>query len=90
MRINKSLEIANFLLEKGKYMSAREIFESGFRFNQDGTTVTNIKVALNEIHESSVFVTNKNRDARGVNRYRVTQIHSISEAVKWRQLLGRK
>jgi hypothetical protein len=56
MKINKSMEIAQFSLKQGVLLSAREMWERGFRYSRGETTPDNIGVVLNKIHESDRFV----------------------------------
>lgn len=56
MRINKSMEIAAFSLAQGKYLTAREMWNLGFRYSRGETTPDSISVVLNKIHESDRLV----------------------------------
>ena len=64
MKINKSMEIAEFALAQGRYLTARDMWDLGFRFSRGETTPDNISAVLNKIHESDRIVAK--RQAPGV------------------------
>lgn len=54
-RVNKSMEIAQFSLEQGQFLSAREMFNMGFRYSRGETTPDGVSAVMNKLHESSRF-----------------------------------
>lgn len=58
-RVNKSMEIAQFSLKHGVYLSAREMFNMGFRYSSGETTPDGISVVMNKLHESARFVVDR-------------------------------
>ena len=104
MRINKSMEIAEFSLAQGKYLTAREMWNLGFRYSRGETTPDAISVVLNKIHESDRLVV-KRQVFKEANRRRcrimVTEIKERETlnrarndmlpqvAERWRWLLSR-
>lgn len=105
MRINKSMEIAKFSLEQGVLLSAREMWERGFRYSRGETTPDNIGVVLGKIHESDRFVLERTVTCEGrARRCRVlvTEIKKPEtqnrarndmlpqQAERWRWLLSRR
>lgn len=68
MKINKSMEIAKFSLEQGVLLSAREMWERGFRYSRGETTPDNIGVVLGKIHESDRFVVERTVSREGAAR----------------------
>ena len=104
MKINKSMEIAKFSLEQGVLLSAREMWERGFRYSRGETTPDNIGVVLGKIHESDRFVVERTvtRDGKARRcRVLVTEIKKPEtqnrarndmlpqQAERWRWLLSR-
>ena len=104
MRINKSMEIAKFSLEQGVLLSAREMWERGFRYSHGYTTPDSISVVLNKIHESDRFVVERTVTREGRTRrcrVLVTEIKKPEtpnrarndmlpqQVERWRWLLGR-
>lgn len=105
MKINKSIEIAKFSLEQGVLLSAREMWERGFRYSRGETTPDGIGVVLNKIHESDRFVVERTVTREGgARRCRVlvteikkpeTQNRASNDmlpqqAERWRWLLSRR
>jgi hypothetical protein len=105
MKINKSMEIAAFSLKHGQYLTAREMWNLGFRYSRGETTPDAISVVLNKIHESDRLVV-KRQVFKEANRRRcrimVTEIKEREtlnrarndmlpqEAERWRWLLSRR
>lgn len=105
MKINKSMEIAKFSLEQGVLLSAREMWDLGFRFSRGETTPDNISAVLGKIHESDRIVA-KRQVFQEANRRRcrvlVTEIKEREApnrsrndmlphlAERWRWLLSRR
>lgn len=104
MKINKSMEIAKFSLEQGVLLSAREMWERGFRYSRGETTPDNIGVVLGKIHESDRFVVERTvtREGKACRcRVLVTEIKKPEtqnrarndilpqQAERWRWLLSR-
>lgn len=53
---NKTVQLATFMLEQGKPMTAREVYEAGFRYRFGAeTTVQAISSVLNKLHQSDRF-----------------------------------
>ena len=52
---NKTEQIAKFLLLSAKPMSARQMYDAGFRFDVGDTTPTAINVLLGKMHASSRY-----------------------------------
>lgn len=104
MKINKSMEIAEFSLKQGKYLTAREMWNLGFRYSRGETTPDAISVVLNKIHESDRLVVQR-QVLKEANRRRcrimVTEIKEREtqnrarndmlpqQAERWRWLLSR-
>lgn len=105
MKINKSMEIAEFALAQGRYVTARDMWDLGFRFSRGETSPENISAVLNKIHESDRIVA-KRQVFQEVNRRRcrvlVTEIKEREAqnrsrndmlphlAERWRWLLSRR
>lgn len=104
MKINKSMEIAKFSLEQGVLLSAREMWERGFRYSRGETTPDNIGAVLGKIHESDRFVVERTVSREGAARrcrVLVTEIKKPEtqnrarndmlpqQAERWRWLLSR-
>lgn len=56
MSINKSMEVARFSMAQGKLLSAREMFDLGFRYSHSETTPDGISTIMNKLHESARFI----------------------------------
>lgn len=85
MKINKSMEIAKFSLEQGVLLSAREMYERGFRYSCGETTPDAISVVMNKIHESDRLVV-KRQVVKEANR-RCCRI--VVTEIKERETLNR-
>ena len=46
MKINKSMEIAKFALAQGRYVTARDRWDLGFRYSRGETTPDNISAVV--------------------------------------------
>lgn len=105
MKINKSMEIAKFSLEQGVLLSAREIWDLGFRYSRGETTPDNISAVLNKLHESDRFVverrafleSNRRRCRVLVTKIKKPETQNRSRndmlphlAERWRWLLSRR
>ena len=105
MKINKSMEIAEFSLAIGVSLSAREMYEIGFRYSRGYTTPDNISAILNKIHESDRFVVKRTVSQEGKARrcrVLVTEIKKPEtpnrarndmlpqQVERWRWLLSRR
>lgn len=106
MKINKSMEIAEFALAQCRYVTARDMWDLGFRFSRGETSPDNISAVLNKIHESDRIVA-KRQVFQEANRRRrcrvlVTEIKEREApnrsrndmlphlAERWRWLLSRR
>lgn len=104
-RVNKSMEIAQFSLKSGQFLSAREMFNMGFRYSHGETTPDGISAVMNKLHESSRFILLRQvrKEKNGEpTRIMVTEIKEREgpnrgrndllphEADRWRWLLTRK
>lgn len=69
--MTKAMELAKYLLAQGRHMSARDIFESGFRFECGYTTADSIGAILNKLHESSQFTVQRHLKQDGRVRSRI-------------------
>ena len=105
MKFNKSMEIAEFALVQGRYLTARDMWDLGFRFSRGETTPDNISAVLNKIHESDriaakrqVFQESNRRRCRVLVteiKEREAQNRSRNDmlphlAERWRWLLSRR
>jgi hypothetical protein len=98
------MEIAQFSLKQGQFLSAREMFNMGFRYSSGETTPDGISVVMNKLHESSRFTIQRRvrKEKNGEpTRVLVTEIkereglnRSLNDmmphqADRWRWLLSR-
>lgn len=105
MKINKSMEIAEFALAQGRYLTARDMWDLGFRYSRGETTPDNISAILNKIHESDRFVVKRTVSQEGKAcrcRVLVTEIKKPEtpnrarndmlpqQVERWRWLLSRR
>lgn len=104
--VNKSLEVAQFSLARGGvFLSAREMFNMGFRYSYGTTTPDGISTIMNKLHESDRFsVMRQVRKSKHgePTRVLVTEIREreglnrglnalpLHEAARWRWLLTRR
>lgn len=103
---NKSEQIARFMLEQGRAMTANEVFAAGFRF-EDGleTNANAISVLLNKLHMSNRYQVERSYITEGRHRMVAVKILSIvddfygkdrngeinlSHSQIWRRLLSSK
>lgn len=78
-RPNKSEQIARFLLKSGTFMTARQIYDAGFRFEDGEDTSPNlISVLLNKLHLSGRYIVERNYMGEGGNRVNLVKVISIS------------
>jgi hypothetical protein len=98
----KTDQLAAWLLEQGKSMTAREVFEAGFCFKFGAeTTIQTISSLLNKLHENNRYSVDRHyREGKGA---RVTSVHvkgiikkrtvergmGDTEKQLWRQLITR-
>ena len=99
---NKTEQIAKFLLLSAKPMSARQIYDAGFRFDVGDTTPAAINVLLGKMHVSSRYDLQRSRefiDGRSAAMVHVFAIDGgegkdaepvITERGMWHMLLSRK
>lgn len=102
---NKTEQIARFVIAKNKHMSAREIYDSGFVFDDGPTTATIISSLLNKMHNSTRYVVDRIVREKGAGHERAVKVISIdgasttgefgvtlkpTERDMWRSLLGGK
>lgn len=79
-RPNKSEQIARFLLKRGTFMTARQIYDAGFRFEDGEETSPNlISVLLNKLHLSGRYVVERNYMGEGGNRVNLVKVISIAD-----------
>ncbi|WCH25208.1 hypothetical protein [Aeromonas salmonicida] len=100
---NKTVQLATFMLEQGKSMTAREVYEAGFRYRFGAeTTVPAISTILNKLHQSDRFCVER-RFVQGAGPKVVSlQVKAVigkksaepapgsTSMVLWRQLLTRQ
>lgn len=99
----KSERIASFLLERGISMTARAMYDAGFRFEDEETTVTKIGMSLTKLSECARYVLEKSYVKQDGHRMVSVRVKEIKGAPKraapdpdnahlamWRQLLTRK
>lgn len=103
-RTNKTEQIARFLFAQGKAMTARQVFEAGFRYEGgEETSPYHISVLLNKLHHSPNYSVERSYVQAGNSRLTLVKVVSIREQPKpggsvlneaslniWRQLLSRK
>ena len=99
---NKTEQIAKFLLLSAKPMSARQMYDAGFRFDVGDTTPTAINVLLGKMHVSSRYDLQRSRefiDGRSAAMVHVFAIDGVegqdedpvmTERGMWHMLLSRK
>jgi len=99
---NKTEQIAKFLLLSAKPMSARQMYDAGFRFDVGDTTPTAINVLLGKMHVSSRYDLQRSRefiDGRSAAMVHVLAIDGgecqdaepvMTERGMWHMLLSRK
>ena len=99
---NKTEQIAKFLLLSAKPMSARQMYDAGFRFDVGDTTPTAINVLLGKMHVSSRYDLQRSRefiDGRSAVMAHVFTINGgegkdaepvMTERGMWHMLLSRK
>lgn len=79
-RPNKSEQIARFLLKRGTFMTARQIYDAGFRFEDGEETSPNlISVLLNKLHHSARYVVDRSYMGEGGNRVTLVKVISIAD-----------
>lgn len=103
-RTNKTEQIARWLFAKGKPMTARQMFEEGFRYEGgEETSPYHISVLLNKLHHSPNYSVERSYIQAGNNRLTVIRVVAIKNQSKlggavvneadlnlWRQLLSRQ
>lgn len=77
----KTYQIARFINDRGGFMSARECYDAGFRFDNEETTPAIISMAMNKLHMSGRYSV-EHRVIRGgrvlVTTVKVNQIPNIA------------
>lgn len=77
---NKTEQIARFVIARNKHMSAREIFDSGFQFDDGPTTASIISSLLNKMHHSSRYTVERQVRELGSGFERAVRVIAIEGA----------
>lgn len=102
-RTNKTEQIARFLFAQAKPMTARDMFDAGFRYEGgEQTSPYHISVLLNKLHHSPNYSVERSYVQSGNNRLILVKVVSIKEGAQigaivneaalnvWRQLVTRR
>lgn len=81
MKPNKTEQIAEYLLAKGIAMTARDLFNDGFRFHGlTETTVSGISAIMNKMHCSSRYDLERKMRTTGDDRTAMVRVFAIRDA----------
>lgn len=99
----KTIQLATFLLNQGKGMTSRQVFDAGFRYlNGAETTLQTIGAVLNKLHQNDRFSVSRGYTSGPGPRMtwvHVKAIHAkkselaapgVASMARWRWLLTRK
>lgn len=82
IKLNKTEQIARFMLDNGQAMTANEVFYAGFRFDDGAETTANtISVLLNKMHMSNRYKVERNYITENNKRMVKVKVLSVIDSL---------